>query len=47
VLLLTALLSALDGFDIFSSTFVAPALRRLFDANAGALGPLLASGHRR
>lgn len=41
---LTGLLSALDGFDLLSVTFVAPALARSFQVESAALGVLLAAG---
>lgn len=41
---LTALLSALDGFDVLSITFVAPVLGETFHVGSAALGLLLSSG---
>jgi benzoate transport len=41
---LTGALSALDGFDLLSITFVAPVLAKDFDVGSGALGLLLSSG---
>jgi benzoate transport len=41
---LTGALSALDGFDILSITFVAPVLARDFHVGSSALGLLLSSG---
>ncbi len=41
---LTAVLSALDGFDLLSVTFVAPVLARNFHVGSRALGLLLSSG---
>lgn len=44
VVALAAILSALDGFDILSITFVAPILGHVFGLGSGALGLLLSSG---
>jgi len=41
---LTGVLSALDGFDTLSITFVAPVLARDFHISNGALGLVLSSG---
>ncbi|WP_158703460.1 MFS transporter [Pseudonocardia dioxanivorans] len=41
---ITALLSGLDGFDLLSVTFVAPALARDFGADSAAIGLLLSAG---
>ena len=41
---LTAVLSALDGFDILSTAFVAPVLARDFHVGSRAVGLLLSSG---
>ena len=41
---LTAVLSALDGFDILSTAFVAPVLARDYHVGSRALGLLLSSG---
>jgi AAHS family 4-hydroxybenzoate transporter-like MFS transporter len=40
---LTGALSAVDGFDLLSITFVAPVLAKYFDVGSGALGLLLSS----
>lgn len=40
----TSVLSALDGFDLLSTSFVAPVLARTFHANSAVLGILLAAG---
>jgi benzoate transport len=44
IIALTALISALDGFDILSITFVAPVLGHVFNIGSGELGLLLSSG---
>jgi AAHS family 4-hydroxybenzoate transporter-like MFS transporter len=41
---LTVILSALDGFDVLSVTFAAPAISRDWGLGKGALGIVLSSG---
>ncbi|WP_197040801.1 MFS transporter [Pseudonocardia halophobica] len=41
---LAAVISALDGFDLLSVTFVAPALARAFQVDSAAIGILLSAG---
>jgi MFS family permease len=41
---LTGVISALDGFDLLSVTFVAPVLARSFEVDSAAIGLLLSAG---
>ncbi|AUW57180.1 hypothetical protein C1T17_02830 [Sphingobium sp. SCG-1] len=43
-ILITALLSALDGYDLLAAAFVAPALAQEFKVGASGLGVLLSTG---
>ncbi len=44
VIAITVMLSALDGFDVLSTSFVAPVLSRSWHLGSAALGLVLASG---